>query len=249
VNRVVLITGVAGSIGGAIAEAFAAAGFGVVGCDRETPRAAASSGRFVSTDLTDPQAAAALVAEVGEREGRLDVLVNNAGVQIAKGVVDTTLAEWDEVLAVNLRAPFLLAREGHRWLRRQGGAIVNVASVHAVATSQGMAAYAASKGGLVALTRALALEFAADGIRVNAVLPGAIDTPMLEAGLGRGRLAGADLGAGKAGLASRTPLGRLGRPEDVAQAVLFLADGRRSGFVTGQVLVADGGATARLSTE
>ena len=112
-----------------------------------------------------------------------------------------------------------------------------------------IAAYAASKGALLALTRALAIELAPDSIRVNAVLPGAVDTPMLRSGLTRGHLQGANVQELMQDLGRRTVMGRVGRPEEIAQAILFLADGDRSSFMTGQTLVVDGGATARLSTE
>jgi NAD(P)-dependent dehydrogenase (short-subunit alcohol dehydrogenase family) len=119
---------------------------------------------------------------------------------------------------------------------------VNVASVHGLATSQSVAAYAASKGGLIALTRAAALELAAEGVRVNAVVPGAIETEALREGFSR-RQNAEEL------LISRTPLGRIGSPRDVAEAILFLADASRSSFITGQTIVVDGGALAQLSTE
>jgi len=117
----------------------------------------------------------------------LDVLVNNAGFQVTKPLIETTVEEWDMVMTSNLRSVFLGAKLAYPLLKANGGAIVNVSSVHAVATSANIAAYAASKGGLLALTRAMAIEFAPDKIRVNAVLPGAVDTPMLRAGFHRGR--------------------------------------------------------------
>jgi len=137
----------------------------------------------------------------------------------------------------------------HPLLQRPGGAVVNVASVHAVATSANIAAYATSKGGMVAMTRAAALELAAEGIRVNAVLPGAVDTPMLRDGLGRACTDGSSVDDAMADLAGRTAMGRVGQPREIAEAILFLADPDRSSFMTGQTMVVDGGATARLSTE
>jgi NAD(P)-dependent dehydrogenase (short-subunit alcohol dehydrogenase family) len=121
--------------------------------------------------------------------------------------------------------------------------------VHAVQTSANISAYAASKGGLLALTRAMAIEFAADNIRVNAILPGAVDTPMLRAGLGRGHVSGGDIQTRLDNLARKTVNGRVGRPEEIAHAIYFLADETQSSFMTGQAMIVDGGATARLSTE
>lgn len=186
-----------------------------------------------------------LVSELDE----LHALVNNAAVQIASPLVDMEPDDWDRVLNVNLRAPYLLTRALFPLLRDRDSAVVNVSSVHAEATSNGMGAYAASKAGLVALTRSMALELAPHGIRANAVLPGAVDTGMLRVGLGRGHLPDADVGTQLRALGERTPAGRVGRPEEIAEAILFLADAERASFMTGQALVVDGGATARLSTE
>jgi NAD(P)-dependent dehydrogenase (short-subunit alcohol dehydrogenase family) len=185
--------------------------------------------------------------ELARQEGRLDALVNNAAIQINKPILTTSTAEWDEVMASNMRSAYLTAKHGFDLLRAARGSIVNVSSVHALATSAGIAAYAASKGGLLALTRAMAIEFGPDGVRVNAVLPGAVDTPMLRESLGR--LEGRDLEAKLQALGGRTPLGRVGRPAEIAEAILFLADGERSSFITGQALTVDGGAMAQLRTE
>ncbi|WP_345310094.1 SDR family oxidoreductase [Candidatus Villigracilis saccharophilus] len=173
----------------------------------------------------------------------------NAAVQVAKPLVDTTVEEWDSVMASNLRSVFLFAKLAYPLLKTNGGAVVNISSVHAVQTSANIAAYAASKGGMLALTRAMAIEFAADNIRVNAVLPGAVDTPMLRAGLGRGHLGGSDMQERLDNLARKTVNGRVGTPAEIAHAIYFLADNEQSSFMTGQALVVDGGATARLSTE
>lgn len=170
--------------------------------------------------------------------GRIDALVNNAALQIVKPLAETTDANWATVMATNATAPFMAIREALPFLHASRGAVVNVSSVHAIATSTQVAAYAASKGALLALTRAAALELGPMGVRVNAVLPGAIDTPMLNP---------AD--DAREDLARRTPLGRIGRPEEVASVALFLADGTRSSFVTGQGWIVDGGAIARLGTE
>jgi len=130
-----------------------------------------------------------------------------------------------------------------------GGAIVNVSSVHAIATSANISAYAASKGGLLALTRAMAIEFAPDNIRVNTVLPGAVDTPMLRESMKRGQFDEGSIQMRLDNLANKTVNGRVGTPREIAQSIYFLADNTQSSFMTGQALVVDGGATARLSTE
>lgn len=247
-SRVVLITGVGGGIGRGIARVFAEAGWQVVGVDRRPGLHVDGVHRLVETDVSVETATIRLFEDVAAREGRLDALINNAGVQICKPLVETSADEWDGVMDTNLRAIYLAVREAHPLLRATGGAVVNISSVHAVATSANIAAYAASKGGLLAFTRALAIEFAPDAIRVNAVLPGAVDTPMLRSGLGRGHLAG-DLEQRMQALGARHLGGRVGQPDEVAQAVLFLADNHRASFITGEALVVDGGATARLSTE
>ena len=177
-------------------------------------------------------------------------MVNNAAVQIAKPLVETSAEEWDMVIASNLRSVFLGAKLAFPLLKAKGGgAIVNVSSVHAVATSANIAVYAASKGGLLALTRAMAIEFAPDEIRVNAILPGAVDTPMLRAGLDRGHVGDGDVLDRLENLARKTVNGRVGKPEEIASSIYFLADNTQSSFMTGQALIVDGGATARLSTE
>jgi glucose 1-dehydrogenase len=154
----------------------------------------------------------------------------------------------DELMAINLRAIFYSVQQAYPLIKAVQGAIVNVSSVHAVATSADIASYAASKGAVLALTRAMAIEFADDNVRVNTVLPGAVDTPMLEAGLSRGHVSGT-LQERKAQLASKTVIGRVGTPREIASAIYFLADNQQSSFMTGQPVIVDGGATIRLSTE
>ncbi len=247
-RRLALITGAAGGIGQAAVSAFVEAGWDVAAVDRRPLGGVSENVREYRVDVSRPEEVRRLFQEVERDFGRLVAVVNNAAVQIGKPLLETSAEEWDEVMASNLRSAFLTARYGHALLRGGRGSIVHVSSVHAVATSSHIAAYAASKGGLVALTRAMAIELAPDQIRVNAVLPGAVDTPMLGEGMKRG--AGSGTAAERLSeLARRTPLGRVGRPQEIAQAILFLADEDRSSFVTGQVLIVDGGATARLSTE
>ena len=249
-SRWALVTGAARGIGRAIADAFQRRGWQVIGWDRQPPVGPRPAWTFMAVDVADAAAVAASMDAVARHTPRLHALVNNAAVQLAKPLVATTPEEWDALMAVNLRGPFVVSRAAYPLLRAAGdAAVVHVASVHALATSANIAAYAASKGGLLALTRAMAIEWAPAGIRVNAVLPGAVDTAMLRAGLQRGHLQADAVEAQLAELARRTVLGRVGAPEDIAAAVLFLADPSQSAFMTGHGLVVDGGATIRLSTE
>lgn len=248
-QKVVAVTGVAGGIGYAIAEKFHEEGWYVVGIDRKDDTSLEPVDHFIQADISDVQMSKQIFAEIQQRAGRLDSLVNNAAIQIAKPLIETEPEEWDAVMASNLRSVFLAVKNAHPLLKASKGTIINISSVHAIATSANIAAYATSKGALSALTRALAIELTDDHIRVNAVLPGAIDTPMLRAGLRRGHLQGQDDYALVKALGARHVIGRVGKPEEVAQAVWFLADDTRSSFITGQELIIDGGATIRLSTE
>jgi glucose 1-dehydrogenase len=250
-TKTVLITGAGGGIGRACVYHFAAKGWQVIGVDRnefgdDFPR----NGHFIQADISQPDSVEVIFQQAKEFSSTLDVLVNNAAVQIAKPLIETTVEEWDAVMASNLRSIFLFVKLAHPLMKAAGGgAVVNVSSVHAIQTSANIAAYAASKGGSLALTRAMAIEFASDNIRVNAILPGAVDTPMLRAGLGRGHVGHGDMQERLDNLARKTVNGKIGRPEEIALAVYFLADDEQSSFMTGQALVVDGGATARLSTE
>lgn len=249
-KRTVLITGANGGIGRATVLEFSRLGWEVIGVDRDTlsfdfP----DDGIFIQTDISQPDNVAELFSQVGKMYQRLDAMVNNAAIQIAKPLIQTTLEEWDSLMAINLRAVFYSVKQAYPLLKAARGAIVNVSSVHAVATSADIASYAASKGALLALTRAMAIEFAKDDVRVNAILPGAVDTPMLEAGLSRGHVSGGTLEDRKTDLARKHVIGRVGTPEEIAKAIVFLADNDQSSFMTGHPLIVDGGATIRLSTE
>jgi len=241
-TRVVLITGAAGGIGRATVQLFAEKGWKVIGVDRsDFGEDFPESGAFIQKDIAEPENLEAIYDEVKRFTDTLDAVVNNAALQVVKPLVETSVEEWDAVMASNLRSVFLGARLAHPLLKNKGGgAIVNVSSVHAIATSPGVSSYAASKGGLLALTRSMAIEFAEDNIRVNAILPGAVDTPMLTAHLDKERLEN---------LARRTVNGRVGKPSELAHAIYFLADDEQSSFITGTSLLVDGGATAKLSTE
>ena len=245
-----LITGAARGIGRATAELFSESGWRVIGIDRDPYDGDfPDPSLFLQADLAKPESLIPIFDQISDYTATLNALVNNAAHQIAGTFLDTTPEDWDAIMSVNLRAAAQVINHTHPLLKSAQGAIVNVSSVHALATSTGVAAYAASKGGLLALTRALAIEFAPDNIRVNAVLPGAVDTEMLRAGLSRGHLQGDTIEARLADLAEKTVIGRVGTPEEIARAIYFLADNQQSSFITGQSIVVDGGATARLSTE
>jgi glucose 1-dehydrogenase len=249
--RVVLITGAAGGIGRATVNLFVEKGWQVVGVDRAPfGEPFPGGGWYIQSDISVGENLTEIFEQARKYSGRLNALVNNAALQIAKPLLDTSVEEWDEVMASNLRSVFLGVKLSYPLFAvAGGGAVVNVSSVHAIATSANIASYAASKGGLLALTRAMAIELASANIRVNAILPGAVDTPMLRASLGGGRLGGGDMKERLDNLARKTVNGRIGRPEEIAHAIYFLADEEQSSFMTGQALVVDGGATARLSTE
>ena len=250
-SRSVLITGAAGGIGRATVHHFDNAGWQVIGVDRAPfGEPFPERGLYIQSDISIGENLETIFNQAKSFCGYLNAVVNNAAVQVAKPLIETSVEEWDTVLASNLRSVFLGVKLAHPLLNAAGGgAIVNVSSVHAIATSANIAAYAASKGGLLAFTRAIAIEFAPDNIRANCILPGAVDTPMLRAGLGRGHVQGADILQRLDNLARKTVNGRVGQPQEIAHAIYFLADDTQSSFMTGQALVIDGGATARLSTE
>jgi glucose 1-dehydrogenase len=250
-QMVVLITGAAGGIGKATVNEFHTHGWSVIGVDRaDFGELFPNPGLFIRADISNPTDISVIYKKAQAFSDHLNAIVNNAAVQVAKPIIETTPEEWDAVMASNLRSVFLGAKLAHPLLKAAGGgAIVNVSSVHAVATSKDIAAYAASKGGLLALTRAMAIEFATDGIRVNAILPGAVDTPMLRAGMQRGHVGGKTVLDRLENLARKTVNGRVGQPSEIASCIYFLADDKQSSFMTGQALIVDGGATARLSTE
>jgi NAD(P)-dependent dehydrogenase (short-subunit alcohol dehydrogenase family) len=249
--KYMLITGAAGGIGRATVNLFAEKDWRVIGVDRQPfGDCFPEGGQFIQADISEPSQLEAIFEQAKGFTDTLDALINNAALQITKPLIETTVEEWDAVMSSNLRSVFLGAKLAYPLLKaRGGGAIVNVSSVHAVATSKNIAAYAASKGGMLALTRAMAIEFAPVNVRVNAILPGAVDTPMLRTGMNRDHAGSGTLDERLDNLARNTVSGKIGKPEEIAQSIFFLADGTQSSFMTGHALIVDGGATARLSTE
>ena len=258
-GKVALVTG-AGCVGPgwgngrAIAAALAREGAAVLGADRDpgsmaetAERIAAKGGRFepATCDVTDGAAVARLVADAAARHGRIDVLVNNVGGSAAGGPVEMAEEVWDLQIDTNLKSVFLTCKHVIPVMERQGGgAIVNLASTSAIRwTGAAQVAYAASKAGVIQLSRVVAVQYAAKGIRVNTVVPGQMHTPMVEARLA-GQRAGGDVDALVKQRLARIPLGFAGDGRDTANAVLFLASDEAR-FVTGTELVVDGGMSVR----
>lgn len=248
-GKVAIITGGATGIGLGSARALAAEGATIVlfGLGRAALDAAAAGtgGIGIEGDVSSAAAVAALFAEVSRRFGRVDIVVNSAAIQPYGTVETMDEAGWDRVLAVNLKGIYLTSHHAVPLMREAGGgAIVNIASVQGIACQTNVAAYVASKGAVLALTRAMALDHARDGIRVNAVCPGSIDTPML-------RFAASENLDGKtedevvASWGAAHPIGRVGTIEDVGNMVAFLA-GPRAAFCTGGEYKVDGGLLAKI---
>lgn len=249
-SRVVLITGVFGGIGYETAKQFKKEGWTVVGMDKFAGKDSEQAiDLFFNLDCSDSANVQAVQAKIEATYGQLDCLVNNAAVQVCESIDDTTEEQWDLVFRSNIRANYLLIKYMHKLLKKAKGSVVNVSSVHAMATSKNISAYAASKGAILAFTRSTALEFAQDEIRVNAVLPGAVDTNMLRAGLARGNFGGESIEKRIENLGRKSPAKKVGKPSEIAKAIYFLGDNEWSSFITGQSLVADGGVLAQLSSE
>lgn len=236
---VALVTGAANGIGRATAQHLLDQGWSIAALDLPKAGLSRAFGRarhatLMEGDVTDDKTAPAAVDAILEQFGRLDAVVSNAGIMIRKPIRQLSLREWYRVIDTNLTATLLLARAAEAALRRAKGAIVTIASTRAVMSEPNTEAYAATKGGLVALTHALAVSLGPD-VRVNCVSPGWIATEGYE------KLRHKDH--------TQHPAGRVGKPQDIAEVVAFLLDRERSGFVTGANFVIDGGMTRKMIYE
>lgn len=234
-GKIAIVTGGSNGIGAAVVARLAADGAKVMIADVQSPAHTSDSIAFVHTDAGTGHDVAALVAAVVSKWGRIDILVNNAGLGALAETPDMHEEMWDKVFAINSKAIYLFCKHVIPVMRVQGGAIINIASISGLAGDYGMGVYNASKGAVINYTRSLALDCARDGIRVNALCPGLIETAMTELTVARPEDRDAWLGP--------IPLGRMGQPAEMANVVAFLASDEAS-YMTGAIIVADGGLTA-----
>jgi NAD(P)-dependent dehydrogenase (short-subunit alcohol dehydrogenase family) len=247
-NKVAVITGAKSGIGFATALRFSLEGAKVVAADVkearqevETITTRGGEAFFVQADVSRESEVHELIRQTVARYGRIDVLVNNAGVELSKKATDTTEQEWDRLMGVNLKGVFLCSKAAVPEMRRTGGGLmVNVASELGLVGAPEIAAYCASKGGVIQLTRAMAIDHAADNIRINCVCPGPINTPLLD----RIIASSPDPHRERQITSEKTLLKRLGEPDEIANVILFLAS-EESSFMTGSTVVVDGGLTAQ----
>jgi NAD(P)-dependent dehydrogenase (short-subunit alcohol dehydrogenase family) len=247
-GKVALVTGGSDGIGRAIALTFAREGAKVVivGRDERKGKKALDELKrvgeavYFKVDVSNPEQARRMVSDAIQKYGRIDILVNNAAICPPGNVVTTSEAIWDEVIGVNLKGVFLCSKYAIPHMQKNGGGvIVNIGSINSLMAMENEAAYDASKGGVLMLTKAMALDFAKSNIRVNCICPGAIETPMLSASLESAQ----DPKAARASLVQKHPLRRTGTPDEIAQATLFLATDDSS-FITGATIPVDGGILA-----
>lgn len=244
-GRVAIVTGGRGGIGRAICERFVKEGASVFAADLTEGGSlsrATESSQFVRLDVTSEEEVRAAMAVVGQRFGKLDILVNAAGIEIEKTIEETTLADWNRIFAVNVTGTFLVCKYALPLLRKSGaGSIINFGSYDGFIADPGLAAYCATKGAVHALTRAMACDHGPDGIRVNAICPGYVDTPMLRSFF---REHG-DIRTLEASIRAIHPTRRYGTPEDIANLANWLASDEAR-YASGQLWVLDGGLSAQV---
>lgn len=243
-NQIAIVTGGAKGIGAGIVRAFAAEGAYVVIADLDDGAASeliaevGTAVTYFKTDVSDSSQVQKLIAATVETKGRLDIVVNNAGYHISKSVEHTGEDEWDYLINTNLKSTFLCCKYSIPHLRRTKGRVINISSMVGLVGQRDAGAYSASKGGQIAMTKNMALDLAADGIRVNAICPGWVATPLVEDWFGQQP----DPEAARTYIYGVHPLGRISTIEEIGKAAVFLAS-NDSSFVTGTALELDGGVT------
>ena len=243
-----IVTGGASGIGAAIVEAFVQEGAMVALADLEEPSSSTAAESdtgereqsfFLPVDVSDHGSVRDMIGEAVDRLGGLDILVNNAGIGTPGKLLDTHYDDWAKMMAVNLTGTFLVSKHAlPHLLTSGGGSIINMASAAGLKAVRDRAAYCATKGGVISLTRSIALDYVDQGLRCNAICPGTVDTPWVERMVSQYP----DPEAARASMVARQPMGRLGRPDEIAQAAVYLATPAAE-FVTGTCLVIDGGFT------
>jgi NAD(P)-dependent dehydrogenase (short-subunit alcohol dehydrogenase family) len=245
-GKIAIVTGGNSGIGKAVAQVFAREKAKVVIGGRNEKNGAQTvedikrkggAITFIKTDVRDPAQVKHLIEETVKMHGTIDVLINNAGLEFLKPLVDTTVEEWDNIMNTNLRSHFLTSKYALPYMmKKKKGVIVNIASQLGVSALEGYTAYCSTKAAIIMLTRVMALECIPHGIRVNCVCPGAIDTPMVDREVALDK----DPDLARKIMAGRHPIDRLGTAEEVAEAVLFMASDKAS-FIVGESLLVDGG--------
>ena len=241
-GRIAVVTGGCGGIGAAICDRFSKEGATVYAADITELRRETDNVEFLHHDVTLESSAVNLMGEVEQRHGKLDILVNAAGIEIEETIEDTTLEQWNRIFAINVTGTFLTSKYALPLMRNAGaGSIINFGSYDGFIADPGLAAYCASKGAVHALTRAMACDHGPENIRVNAICPGYVDTPMLQSFFGES----GNIESLKKAVRDVHPLRTYGKPDDIANLVNWLA-GDEARYASGQLWVIDGGLSAQV---
>lgn len=248
-NKLVLVTGAAGGIGIEICKKFKKKGWVVIGTSRRKEFDSPFIDHYISADITNETEIQNIIDFIRNKYNKINCIVNNAAAQICKSILDMTIDEWDKTYNCNVKSIFLFVKYGIDMLKSSNGNIINIGSVHSINTSDHIAAYASTKAAIAGLTKNLAIELSKFNIRVNCISPGAVDTPMLRAGLLRGHVEGSNPTELVENLGKKHLLKKVGQPCEIANLVEFVANDSNGKFINGSNILIDGGASIKLSTE